>query len=294
MKMQEFTIKDLENFTGIKAHTIRIWEQRYGLLAPDRSDTNIRKYTDKDLKFLLNVSLLNNLGYKISQIASMNEDQMRETISRHAASQQPEQHFLHMLKISMLNYDEELFNEVIEKYIEDNGMERTFKEVVIPFMRQIGFLWQANVICPAQEHFISCLVRQKIFTQIDRLPLIPKDNDAPYVLYLPELEIHEISLIMMHYLLKLRGKRSIFLGQSVPFEDLMQVQQRIGRVNFVSIFTTNPSTVLVPDYLKKVVQNFENSGSHFYLTGNNLHGIKSPDPSVISIFPNSEELIGRL
>jgi hypothetical protein len=99
---------------------------------------------------------------------------------------------------------------------------------------------------------------------------------------------------MMHYLLKLRGKRSIFLGQSVPFEDLMQVQQRIGRVNFVSIFTTNPSTVLVPDYLKKVVQNFENSGSHFYLTGNNLHGIKSPDPSVISIFPNSEELIGRL
>ena len=147
MKMQEFTIKDLENFSGIKAHTIRIWEQRYGLLAPDRTDTNIRKYTDKDLKFLLNVSLLNNLGYKISQIATMSEDQMREAISRHAAAQQPEQHFLHMLKISMLNYDEELFNEVIEQYINENGMERTFKEVIIPFMKQIGIRILESLFC---------------------------------------------------------------------------------------------------------------------------------------------------
>lgn len=294
MKMQEFTIKDLENFSGIKAHTIRVWEQRYGLLAPDRSDTNIRKYTDRDLKFLLNVSLLNNLGYKISQIASMSEDQMRETISKHAAAQQPEQHFLHMLKISMLNYDEELFNDVIEKYIEESGLERTFKEVVIPFMKQIGILWQANVICPAQEHFISGMVRQKIFSQIDRLPLTPKEVVKPYVLYLPELEIHEISLIMMHYILKLRGYRSIFLGQSVPFEDLMQVYQRLGSVNFVSIFTTNPSTVLVPDYLKKITTQFADTDCHFFLTGNNLQGIKSPDLSLVSIFPNSEELVKGL
>ncbi|MFY7707758.1 MAG: MerR family transcriptional regulator [Flavobacteriales bacterium] len=294
MKMQEFTIKDLENFSGIKAHTIRIWEQRYGLLAPDRTDTNIRKYTDKDLKFLLNVSLLNNLGYKISQIATMSEDQMREAISRHAAAQQPEQHFLHMLKISMLNYDEELFNEVIEQYINENGMERTFKEVIIPFMKQIGILWQANVICPAQEHFISSMVRQKIFSQIDNLPLIPKTNYVPHVLYLPELEIHELSLIMMHYLLKLRGYRSIFLGQSVPFEDLLQVYQRLGEVKFVSIFTTNPSTVLVPDYLKKITQIFAETGCEFHITGNNLQGIKSPDPSIIHIYSNSEELSRHL
>lgn len=294
MKMQEFTIKDLENFTGIKAHTIRIWEQRYGLLAPDRTDTNIRKYTDKDLKFLLNVSLLTNLGYKISQIAGMSDDQMRETISRHVAAQQPEHHFLHMLKISMLNYDEELFNEVVEKYIEENGLERTFKEVIIPFMKQIGILWQANVICPAQEHFISSMVRQKIFAKIDSMPPMPKSTAAPYILYLPELEIHELSLIMMHYLLKLRGHRSIFLGQSVPFEDLLQVHQRLGQVNFVSIFTTNPSTVLVPDYLKKIANTFADTGCQFFLTGNNLHGIKSPDPSVINIFSNSEELAKNL
>lgn len=294
MKMQEFTIKDLENFTGIKAHTIRIWEQRYGLLAPDRTDTNIRKYTDKDLKFLLNVSLLTNLGYKISQIAGMSDDQMRETISRHVAAQQPEHHFLHMLKISMLNYDEDLFNEVVEKYIEENGLERTFKEVIIPFMKQIGILWQANVICPAQEHFISSMVRQKIFAKIDSMPPMPKSTSVPFILYLPELEIHELSLIMMHYLLKLRGHRSIFLGQSVPFEDLLQVYQRLGQVKFVSIFTTNPSTVLVQDYLKKISNTFADTGCEFYLTGNNLYGVKSPDPSVINIFSNSEELAKNL
>lgn len=290
MKMQEFSIKDLESFTGIKAHTIRIWEQRYGLLAPDRSDTNIRKYTDKDLKFLLNVSLLTNLGYKISQIAQMSEDQMRETVSRHAASQQPEQHFLHMLKISMLNYDEKLFNEVIDLNIKELGLEKTYIEIIIPFMRQIGYLWQANAICPAQEHFISGMVRQKIFSQIDQLGIIPQLNGKPVVLYLPELEIHEISLIMLHYLLKLRGYRSIFLGQSVPFEDLMQVYQRLGEVHFVSIFTTNPSTVLIQDYLKKIDKHFAESGCTFHLTGNNLHGIKSPNLDVISIYSNMEEL----
>ncbi|MFZ4786162.1 MAG: MerR family transcriptional regulator [Flavobacteriales bacterium] len=290
MKMQEFSIKDLESFTGIKAHTIRIWEQRYGLLAPDRSDTNIRKYTDKDLKFLLNVSLLTNLGYKISQIAQMSEDAMRETVNRHAASQQPEQHFLHMLKISMLNYDEKLFNDVIDLNIKELGLEKTYIEIIIPFMRQIGYLWQANAICPAQEHFISGMVRQKIFSQVDQLDLIPQLNTKPVVLYLPELEIHEISLIMLHYILKLRGHRSIFLGQSVPFEDLTQVYQRLGEVHFVSIFTTSPSTVLVADYLKKIDKHFSETGCVFHLTGNNLHGVKSPNLDVISIYSNMEEL----
>lgn len=293
MKMQEFTIKDLENFTGIKAHTIRIWEQRYGLLSPDRSDTNIRKYSDRDLKFLLNVSLLNSLGFKISQIASMSEDQMRETITKHAANQQPEQHFLHVLKISMLNYDEELFDSVVQNYIAENGMERTFKELIVPFLQQIGILWQANVICPAQEHFISALVRQKIFSEIDKIVPTDRKSHAPVILYLPELEIHELSLIMIHYLLKLRGYRSIFLGQSVPFEDLLQVQQRLGDVHFVSIFTTNPSTVLINDYLKKIRNQFENLNCQFHLTGNNLHGLQSPDPRFINIYSNSEALLAE-
>ncbi|MDP4629546.1 MAG: MerR family transcriptional regulator, partial [Flavobacteriales bacterium] len=117
MRPQEFTIKDLENFSGIKAHTIRIWEQRYGILSPDRTDTNIRKYNDKDLKSLLNISLLNSLGYKISNIAKLSDDQIREIINKHAHVNNTEEHFLHMLKISMLNYDEELFSNVIDPHV---------------------------------------------------------------------------------------------------------------------------------------------------------------------------------
>jgi DNA-binding transcriptional MerR regulator len=294
MKMQEFTIKDLESFSGIKAHTIRIWEQRYGLLAPDRTDTGIRKYTDKDLKFLLNVSLLANLGYKISAIAKMSDEEIRRIISEQATQSHTEQHKFHVLKISMLNYDEELFNSVFEEHLNQFGMEATFREIIIPFMRQIGILWQANVICPAQEHFISCLVRQKIFAQVDKMPL-PANKDAkPYVLYLPELEIHEISLVMLHFILKSKGYRSIFLGQSVPFDDLIQIQQRLGETNFISIFTTNPNSVLVPDYLSKIVSKFENLGCTFYLTGNNLLGLKSPDLSTIHIFKNMEELLAGI
>jgi MerR family transcriptional regulator, light-induced transcriptional regulator len=219
---------------------------------------------------------------------------MRELITKHVATEQPEQHFLHMLKISMLNYDEVLFNEVVEKHIAEHGLERTFKEIILPFMRQIGYLWQANVICPAQEHFISSMVRQKILTQIDGIKLVPTTNARPMVLFLPELEIHEISLLMLHYLLKLRGHRSIYLGQSVPFDDLMQVYQRLGDVNFVSIFTTNPSTVLISDYLKKVRNQFGETGCQFHLTGNNLQGVKSPDPSIIGIYSNVEELAKAL
>jgi MerR family transcriptional regulator, light-induced transcriptional regulator len=290
MKMQEFTIKDLESYTGIKAHTIRAWEQRYGLLSPDRTDSGIRKYSDRDLKFLLNVSLLSNLGFKISNIAQMSEDEIREAIQGHASRDQSEHHLLHILKISMLNYEEDLFNSVIEDSIQKSGLERTFKELFIPFMRQIGFLWQANVICPAQEHFITCLVRQKIFSRIDQLRVPTQLGRRPHVLYLPDLEIHENSLIMLHYILKLRGIRSIFLGQSVPFDDLKQVYQRLGPVTFVSIFTTNPSAVLIPDYFKKIIANFRDSECEFLLTGNNLQGVKTPDPNLITIFNTTEEL----
>jgi len=294
MKMQEFTIKDLENYTGIKAHTIRIWEQRYGLLSPDRTGTNIRKYTDQDLKYLLNVSLLSNMGLKISQIAGMSEEDIKDSISKHAIGGNQEHHLLHMLKMAMLNYDEELFHEVINPQINEYGLEQTFVEVFMPFMRQIGVMWQADVICPAQEHFISALIRQKVFGCIERMPIPPKSDERPVILYLPELEIHDLSMIMMHFLFRSKGIRSVFLGQSVPMEDLVQVYQRLGDCDFVSIFTTCPSVVLLPDYFKKLLLRFENTQCTFHLTGNNLHGLKSPDPSVISLYPNAEALMSSV
>jgi len=291
MRMQEFSIKELESYTGIKAHTIRIWEQRYGLLAPDRTGTNIRKYSDKDLKYLLNVSLLINSGYKISQIAGMSDNALTQTVSNCASLGQQEHHVLHLLKISMLNYDEELFHQAINQQILDNGLEATYRDILMPFLHQIGILWQANVICPAQEHFVSALIRQKIFSMVEGLNRNGTDTRRPVVMYLPDLEIHELSLIMLHYLLRLNGRRSVFLGQSVPLDDLIQVYQRLGAVDFVSIFTTNPSPVLLPDYLKKLTRHFEDTGCQFHLTGNIMTGVRSPDPSFISAYPNVDTLL---
>jgi MerR family transcriptional regulator, light-induced transcriptional regulator len=291
MKQQEFSIKELESFTGVKAHTIRIWEQRYGILSPERSDTNIRKYTDKDLKVLLNVSLLNSLGHKISNIAKMSDDDIAEIISRHSSPEHNDLMMMHTLKTSMLHYDENSFNAFVDPYIVEHGLEATFKQVFLPFLRQIGYLWQTNAICPAQEHFISNLVRQKMFSQIEKMAPLPSTKETTFVLYLPELEIHEISLIMMHFILRLNGYKTIFLGQSVPIEDLEEVHKRLGDVEFASIFTTNPPTVLVDDYLRKIIQMFDNTDCFFHLTGYNLRETKTPDIRRMKIYPNMEAML---
>jgi DNA-binding transcriptional MerR regulator len=294
MRPQEFTIKDLENFSGIKAHTIRIWEQRYGILSPDRTDTNIRKYNDKDLKSLLNISLLNSLGHKISNIAKLSDDQIRDIITKHAHGNNTEEHFLRILKISMLNYDEELFSNLIDPHVEEYGLEKTFRLVIMPFMKQIGLLWQSDSICPAQEHFISALIRQKLLFHVEAVKTPLMENRRPVVLFLPDLEIHELSLLMLHYILKLRGYKSILLSQSVPSDDLKQVAQRLGDVDFVSIFTTHPSTVMVPDYLKRLTRMFMDTDSHFHFTGYNLKGIKSPDTLYISLYDSIDDLLDGL
>ena len=294
MRPQEFTIKDLENFSGIKAHTIRIWEQRYGILTPDRTDTNIRKYNDRDLKSLLNISLLNSLGHKISNIAKLSDDQIREIISKHAHGTNTEEHYLHILKISMLNYDEELFSNLIDPHVEEYGLEKTFRLVIMPFMKQIGLLWQSDSICPAQEHFISALIRQKLLFHVEAVKTPLVENRRPVVLFLPDLEIHELSLLMLHYIFKLRGYKSILLSQSVPADDLKQVAQRLGDVDFVSIFTTHPSTVMVLDYLKRLTRMFMDTDSHFHFTGYNLKGIKSPDTLYISLYDSIDDLLDGL
>jgi DNA-binding transcriptional MerR regulator len=293
VREQIFTIKELESFSGIKAHTIRIWEQRYNLLKPDRTDTNIRRYTDQDLKKLLNISLLLNMGYKISGIAKLSDTQIQDTILKSQVDHGADQHHQHVLKIAMLNYDELLFNSVIDPYVAQYGIERTFVEVIIPFLHSIGVMWQADAICPAQEHFISSLIRQKLFSLIEELKVVPASKEKTLILFLPELEIHEISLIMLQYVFKSRGYKTIFLGQSVPIDDLVQVYQRLGTVHFVSILTTNPMPILLNDYMKKISKLFTDSECHFHFTGFIIKGQKSIDFQLISYYNTVEELMAQ-
>jgi DNA-binding transcriptional MerR regulator len=291
VREQIFTIKELESFSGIKAHTIRIWEQRYNLLQPERTDTNIRRYTDTDLKKLLNISLLLNTGVKISAVAKMDDQEMRDAILKSQLKTDNEFHHLHILKIAMLNYDEPLFNSVIDPHIEKFGLEKTFVEICIPFLHTIGIMWQADSICPAQEHFISCLLRQKLFAHIESQKNVPLSQDKTFVLYLPELEIHEISLIMLQFLLRQKGYKTIFLGQSVPIDDLVQIHQRMGAVDYISIFTTNPLPLFLGDYFKKISNLFSDKNCHFHFTGGLLKGVKTPDFQTITIYHTIEDFL---
>jgi DNA-binding transcriptional MerR regulator len=291
--MRAFSIKDLESLSGVKAHTIRMWEQRYGILKPERTDTNIRTYTGKDLKSLLNISLLNEMGYKISRIAQMSDEEIKEVIGN-SQKDTGEKHLVNILKIAMLNYDEELWKNAIEGYLQDHNLEQVFHHLFIPFLHQIGLLWQTDAICPAQEHFISSLIRQKLYSEIEKQDVKVDADTAPVVLFLPDKELHDLGLLMLHYIIRNRGKRSIFLGSSVPLDDLLLIARKFEKVHFVSLFTTNPSTSEAPKYLERIKSSFKGLQCEFHISGYSVMNAISPDNEFIKLHNSPEGIISAL
>jgi DNA-binding transcriptional MerR regulator len=221
--MAKYSISDLERLSGIRAHTIRIWERRYNLFSPDRSDTNIRNYSDSDLRKILNISILSNHGYKISKIAGMPEMEINETVSGISGNDQNS--LIQELIGFMVILDEDQFTERLDEAIQAIGMEKTMLEIVYPFMEKIGILWMTGSISPAQEHFISNLIRQKLIAGIDKLKTKRNPDRPTFLLYLPEHELHEIGILLFHYVLSARKFNVIYLGQSVPYEDLASVSE---------------------------------------------------------------------
>ena len=249
----EFTIRDLENFSGIKAHTIRIWEKRYDLLKPSRTESNIRFYDIKNLQKLLNVSLLYHNGLKISKIAYLSDSKMsikvRELMFKDGSSEKSS----NSLKLAMLTFDEALFNQTYNNLISYTSFRKIFTEIFLPFLNEIGVLWQVNSITPAHEHFITNLIKQKIHINIEKLQLVEtKDNADTFVLFLPMNEIHELGLLYLHFELLLSGYHSVYLGQSVPIENLIDLQKVYKNICFVTYLTVEPSKESVKTYLQKI------------------------------------------
>lgn len=249
----EFTIKDLENFSGIKAHTIRIWEKRYNLFRPKRTDSNIRFYDIDSLQKLLNVSLLYNSGLKISKIASLSDDKMALSIKELVFKEGFESKALNSFKLAMLNFDEGLFNHTYNSLISHSSFRAVFTEVFIPFLNEIGVLWQVSTITPAHEHFITNLIKQKILINTEKLQFLqPNKNSRKFVLYLPMNEIHELGLLYMHFELLFHGYHSVYLGQSVPVENLNDLQKVFDKVCFLTYLTVEPSKETVEEYFRQV------------------------------------------
>ncbi|EOZ95974.1 Transcriptional regulator, MerR family [Indibacter alkaliphilus LW1] len=252
--MSTYSIKDLEQLSGIKAHTLRIWEQRYNLLSPKRTDTNIRYYDDDDLKLILNVALLNDNGFKISKIASMEMHEMREEVVKLTEKNLTYDDQIHALTICMIEMDEDRFEKVLSTNILKLGFEHTMLNIIYPFLSKIGVLWQTGAINPAQEHFISNLVRQKLIVAIDGQ--IYKGGGKKFLLYLPEGELHEISLLFAAYLIKLKGHKVMYLGQNTPCEDLKSVYNLYKPEYLMTVVTTSPNSQEVQEYIDHISETF--------------------------------------
>ncbi len=219
--MAVYSIKELENLSGIKAHTIRIWEKRYNLIEPYRTTTNIRYYTDQELKKILNVAMLNRHGIKISNIARLTENELKEEILRVCNSSSTVENTIDSLVITMIDMDEIKFSSVINKAISKHGFTGAFLKVVYPFLEKIGVLWMAGDITPAQEHFVSNLIRHKLISAVESYSQRFNPNAKKFLLFLPEGEWHEIGLLFALYLIKVAGHEVLYLGQSVPYSDIL-------------------------------------------------------------------------
>jgi DNA-binding transcriptional MerR regulator len=270
-----FTIKDLENLSDIKAHTIRIWEKRYKVLTPHRTDSNIRYYDLENLQKLLNVALLYNSGMKISKIARLqNKELTIEVRSKISIGNGMEQH-VGDLVVAMLTFDQNKFEHTYNKLTGEASFREIFLEVFVPLLHKLGLEWQSQSINPAHEHFISNLIKQKLLINIEKVHNSGiRESDKTYVLFLPENEIHEFGLLYLHYELLLKGNYSVFLGSSVPMSSLKSVRENFKNVHYISYFTVNPAKEDVGSYLHTFSDELlVADGDSFWLTGRNTQGI---------------------
>lgn len=249
-----FTIKDLENISGIKAHTIRIWEKRYNILTPERTDTNIRYYSPQNLQKLLNVVLLNKNNFKISKIAEMSNSNIVTKARELAFKLAVNDEAINSLKLSMFQFDKVLFNNTYNTLLHKKTFREIFKEVFMPFLEHIGLLWQTDTLLPAHEHFISNLIAQKIQINTEKLEYITTNSNVTYVLFLPENEIHELGLMYLNYELVLRGNSTIYLGQSLPLNNLNYFFEGDTTICFITSLTVMPQNNKVVDYFNDLDQ----------------------------------------
>ena len=271
---QDFTIKDLENISGIKAHTIRIWEKRYNLLEPQRTKTNIRFYSHENLSKLLNIVLLNNNNYKISKIAKMSEDEIKTKSRELAFSMAINDEAINSFKVSMFQFDKVLFNNTYNKLLHKKTFREIFKDVFIPFLEHIGLLWQTDTLLPAHEHFISNLIAQKVQLNIEKLQYTVSDTNKTYVLFLPENEIHELGLLYLNYELVLRGFHTIYLGQSLPLNNLNYFLESDREICFITSLTIQPYDDKIEEYFQEINEVMANTNNEFIAVGRKVEKVR--------------------
>jgi DNA-binding transcriptional MerR regulator len=265
VQMNRFSIKDIENLTGIKAHTIRIWEQRYGILQPKRTNTNIRYYDAEDLKIALRISLLNNHGYKISRIHQMTEQDMNALVLKINDSAFKVQLLVTELLEATLSMDTDLFEGLLSSYMKRHGVEDMVEQLIFQFLEKIGLMWITDRIFPAQEHLISNIIFRKLAAAVELLPAKEPDAAPAILLFLPEGELHDIGLMYVYYTLLKNKKNPVYLGPNTPLQDAVLVYNK-KKMPFVYIHLTAPASEFdINKYLDKLDVHF--AGATILLSG---------------------------
>ncbi len=292
---KDFTIKDLENISGIKAHTIRIWEKRYGLLKPRRTDTNIRYYSNQNLTKLLNIVLLNKNSYKISKIAQMTEESITLNARELAFKVAINDEAINSFKLAMFQFDKTLFNNTYNKLLHKKTFRDIFKDVFMPFLQHIGLLWQTETLLPAHEHFISNLIAQKIQINIEKLQYSVSNSNTTYVLFLPDNEIHELGLLYLNYELALRGSHTIYLGQSLPIDNLNYFFESNQHICFITSLTVQPYDDKVEDYFFQLDEILRNTKHKLIAIGRKAMKVQNHNfKSDISLYTSVSDLLNVL
>lgn len=288
----KYTIKDLERLSGIKAHTIRIWEQRYNLLNPDRTDTNIRHYNDQELKVLLNISLLIRHGSKISHLVKLDEKEISSRIQQMVEKPASVDQFFEAqtdnLVISMLELDDLKFDKVISTSSLKYGFEQTMLNIIIPFLQKVGIMWQTGEAGIFHEHFITNLIRKKVLVAIDAYSGHSQTGADEWLLFLPDGELHEIGLLFSKYILKVRGKRVIYLGQTVPLEDISIYCKKYRPKYLLTFFTAAYSQENIHRFLDKLVSVAD--GSNIMIAGGQIADLQ-PQWSSVYLLRSVNDLI---
>ena len=275
-----FSIKDLENLSGIKAHTIRIWEKRYAVLEPMRTDTNIRLYDLASLQKLLNITLLHNHGYKISKISKFPPEKIPELVNEIISTKSAKNHAISSFKMAMMNFDQTLFFNTYNKLLSEKSFREVFYEVFIPLMSELGLLWQTDTITPAHEHFISYLIKQKLLINTEKVQVIqPTRTDKVFVLYLPMNEVHELGVMYLNYEILAAGYKTIYLGESVPTSSLKDVKKYFDNIVFVSYMTVQPDKEKINEYIEDIKNELLDDTTELWCMGRMTEHI---DPSLYS------------
>ncbi len=254
--MASYSIKELENLSGIKAHTIRIWEKRYGIIKPARTDTNIRYYSDSDLKRLLNIALLNRVGIRISEISKLSGQEMIDKVMSVSSDSTSSESNIENLIFAMVEMDEYKFDQILSRYIMNEGFENTVIKVIFPFFEKIGLLWQTGSINPAHEHFVSNLFRQKLMVAIDNVVVSESQTVRKFVMFLPEGEYHELALLFYNYLIKKSGRIVYYLGSSMPFNDVLETSKMVNPDYLFTSLTSSLNMDEVSNYLNNLSESF--------------------------------------